>query len=216
MHYLTLVRGSSPVNDKCIKGYISTRNTIFSDPVRFLVTVCPAISGNLCGFSPSLSFFLPPLPALPVSFLFSVFFLRTHPGGGKFSMPCLHPSLHCSQTHVTLDSRAGVPWVLPSGFNASILIEWSRITVLHYCFQSKGVPHHPLSSVATESRNDLWPGNTLPCCLPRSPLSISAYLDLPRVNVTQPWQILGFQPLGNAWGSASLSFSDGKQNFFNI
>ena len=118
---------------------------------------------------------------------FCLLFHRTHRGGGRFSRPCPYPSLHCSQTHVTLDCRAGVSCVLPSGFNASILVEWSRATVLHYCLQSKGVPHHPLSSVATESRNDLWPGNTPPCCLPSGfPLPISAYLDLPRVNVTQP------------------------------
>ena len=73
-HYLTLVRGSSPVKDKCIKGYIATCNTIFSDPVRFLVTVCLAISGSLSVvFLPPSLFFLLSLCVLPISFFLSSF-----------------------------------------------------------------------------------------------------------------------------------------------
>lgn len=111
-HYLTLVRGSSPVKDKCITGYIATCNTIFSDPVRFLVTVCLAISGSLClwFFSLPLCFFF----SLCVFFQFLFFcllFHRTHRGGGRFSRPCPYPSLHCSQTQW--------PWTAGQGFPVS-------------------------------------------------------------------------------------------------
>lgn len=123
-------------------------------------------------FLPPSLFFLLSLCVLPVSFFLSSF-PQDPPRRRQILKAMPLPILALQPDPVTLDCRAGVPCVLPSGFNASILVEWSRATVLHYCLQSKGVPHHPLSSVATESRNDLRPGNTPPCCLPLASLSPS-------------------------------------------
>lgn len=169
IHYLTLVRGSSPVKDTCIKGYIATCTTIFSDPERFLVTVCLAISGSLCLWFFSLPLcFLLSFCVLPVSFFLSSF-PQDPPTRRQILKAMPLPILALQPDPCDPGQQDRVPCVLPSGFNASILVEWSRVTELHYCLQSKGVPHHPLSSVATKSRNDLRPGNTPPCCLPPPP-----------------------------------------------
>lgn len=132
IHYLTLVRGSSPVKIHVSKDITATCTTIFSDPERFLVTVCLAISGSLC-----LWFFLLPLCfllsfcVLPVSF--SVSFPQDPPTRRQILKAMPLPILALQPDPCDPDSRTGFPCVLPSGFNASILVEWSRVNELHYC-----------------------------------------------------------------------------------